>query len=333
MKNLIVLIFVILCTACSSGNGAEDFAPSCEVEVVFDPDALGDRGYNDMILYALQKAAYTRGFELTIHTPATHADGLHAYENWASASSADHSTKRLFIFASSSYADLIPASGFTPAAGADDAVLLFETDASLPGVATFELGLYGGAYAIGRMVSSIVDTGALLLANPVDRSIGDAAAGFSAGFRALLPEADVERAYLADASGEGYSDPAGAYRESHWLYQRNAFVFPLAGGSNMGVMQYTREYSRGIFTAGVDTDMSRYSTQVLVSLMKRLDLALDTYLSLWLDGEWTAGFTRYGLDSEFVGLQLSEYYEEVFSPELPGFIEEAIEKEYEYYRD
>ncbi len=324
MKLLKALAFAILCTACSC-SGVENLASdSYSVDVVFPPSGLGDSGYNDMTLYGVRRACRGRDVRLTIHQPSSVEAGWQAYVDWLEESPV--ADKRIFIFAGNDYEALLRASA--PQLEEGSTVVMFETDAPLENVSCFRLDAYGASWCLGKLIGRICDSAATLSANPHDANVARCREGFTDGFLDEMPDGECADYTISDTSG-GYNNPDKAYEMAYDLYVHHSFVFPLAGGSNMGVMRYTREYPRRIFTAGVDVDMSIYSGCVVASVVKRMDRVVENLLARWLAGTAPAAYARYGLDSDYVDLVPAEDYKEFFEPFMHGLKEEAITKELE----
>ena len=325
MRLLLFIAVFLCCAACSDEDrGPADLSGDYRVDVLFAPMSLGDGGYCDMILYGMQQASRKHGFRLDLHCPLSDADGWQVYKDWLKeAEGKGKEGKRLFVFASHIYEERLRKA--IPRLEDSRSVMLFETEREVENVRSFRLEMYGAAYCMGRLAAQLSRAAALMPANPEDRALEPCIEGFREGYL----EEDAGRMfgvhYLTDKTGEGYNMPDSAYRASKVLYQDYDFVFPLAGGSNLGVFQHTRENPKGIYTAGVDVDMSAWSTQVLASLTKRMDLALEDQLAAWMKGEKMAGTVCYGMDSGLVKVSVNKEYTDFFAPLLPG-LEEAGQK-------
>ena len=327
MKWNSVFIMLFLCVACSDGGDAEkELSDRFHVDILFSTSGLGDTGYNDAILYGIQQASMKHGFRLDFHQPMTVDAGWKCYQEWLD--KPDDAAKRLFIFASSDYEQILREN--SPSERENREVLCFESDSPIEHVASFRLNMYGASYYIGKLAGRIVPSAAALLANPFDALISESEEGFRAGFCSERETGNYDVFYLAEAGNEGYNLPDSAYRASFEIFQNYSFVWPLAGGSNNGVFRYTREYPKSVFTAGVDADMSAFSNGIICSLVKRMDLVLDDYLSCWMKGEQLPDFAVYGLDTDYIQVELSGNYLESLSELTTGLKEEAIEKEKQY---
>ena len=319
---------MFLCTACTKQGGTEELpSKRYEVDVLFSSSGLGDSGYNDIILYGIQQASVLHGLNLTMHLTDSINLGWTMYQQWL-ADGDSEDTLRMFIFAGNDYEAQLRQS--PPEAMEGKRVVLFETDTPIPNVYTFGLETYGAAYCIGMMAGEIVYSAGVLAANPVDSNLKHCIDGFRDGYTQRDSMADFAVHYLAEEQGMGYDMVDRAYRMSFELFLHHSFVFPLAGNSNMGVWRYMREYPGRIYSAGIDGDMSRFSYQIIASLVKRLDLAIEELIAAWLYGELANENVRYGLDTEFVEVAVAGEYKEFFAPLIEGLEQVAIEKEREY---
>ena len=324
--NFILIIIAFLCAACSKSSDTEEL-PSDElcVDVLFSTSGLGDSGYNDAILYGVQQASKKYGFKLNFHQPNTVEAGWKCYQEWQN--DTIDSAKRLFIFASSDYEETLRKN--IPSKRKNKDIIFFESGQPIENVASFRLNMYGASYYVGKLAGRIVNSAASLMANPYDGLITESEKGFRDGFTSEN-ENSYNVFYLSDAKNEGYNMPDSAYRVSYGMFLDYAFVWPLAGGSNSGVFRYTREYPKSVFTAGVDADMSPYSNCVICSLVKRMDLVLEDYLRSWVKGDRIPEFAVYGLDSNYIQVDIPVNYQESLSEMANGLKEDAIDKEKQY---
>ena len=327
---LLPLLFV--CVACSEEDGpagGQLVSARHKVDILFSPAGLGDSGYNDIILYGIQQSWKSHGFQLEMHLPGSLEVGWRNYETWLQ-EEAGPGMERLFIFASNDYEPLLRQNPPVPQEGKD--ILLFEAGSGLEHVQAFRLNMFGASYYVGRLASCIASSAAVVKANPYDANLTDAEEGFRQGFMAGGAGL-CETYYLADSPSGGYNSPDSAYYLSFDIYRNHPFIYPLAGGSNMRIYKYTREYPDWAYTVGMDGDMSSYSMRIICSLVKRLDLALEAYVSRWLSGGSWGGYEVYGIGSEYVDVSLSKNYADFLTPFTEGLEEEAVKKEEEYEKN
>lgn len=205
-KYIGLMLLTLLCAACSDDDGTgELLLPPQDVDILFSPSGVGDSGYNDIILYGVQQACSQHGFRLELHQPRSLEEGWQCYNEWKQE---DHpEMKKLFIFASNDYEDLLREE--PPKRQKDKDLLLLEADGELENMASFRLNMYGAAYYIGKLAGRMVPSAAVLKANPSDPVINEAEQGFKAGFLS-----EGEHPYgiycLADAPHQGYNLPDSA---------------------------------------------------------------------------------------------------------------------------
>ena len=267
---------------CSDNDSEDDAVATNVVEVVFSPSGFGDLGYNDIILTGLEEARKRLGFEVVMHVPASIEDGMAIYNQWAR--KAAPGERRLFIFATNQYESALRQSDVHPS-DANSTVLLYETHKPIDGVYTFRIGMYGAAYLIGAYTAltqkdEADSKAAVIAANPSDHNVDGAAQGFRDGFLEA-GGADATISYISDKEGDGYNMPDEAYALCNRLYESgHTFFFPVAGGSNKAVYQFSR--NQGVYTAGIDGDMSAYSGLMNCSLVKNIGSATNDFIAMWL---------------------------------------------------
>lgn len=329
---LLFLVAALLPASCSdteTDNAAEK-ANTCIVDVLYSPSGLGDAGYNDLSLTGITKACNDLGLALDVHQPATMEKGWEIYKAWLSEERAP-GERRLFIFAENGYADSLIA--HNPEEREGQTILLFETADSIPGVHTFFIDPYGASFMLGRLASLWGESpsAATLGANPYDKMVDRFVQGFKAGYLEGDSAHVFDQYYISTERGEGYNLPDRAYEMCDTICRDHDFIFPVAGGSNMGVLRYIRStYDYPSYIGGVDVDLSPYSTNVAASVVKGIDTLLGDLLKEWSAGKALPHFKRYGLDTGYPDLVFSRLYEEFFTPYTDGLKELATKREKEY---
>ena len=303
----IVLIGIL--SSCSKEDNTpidNNSIPSPIVTVFFSPNGLGDRGYNDNIAHGVNRSQETHGYRLNRICPTSLQEAERYMDAWLSA--LDNTTRRLLVLASEDYeamvvryADRIPD---------DDVnrVYLFESRSTDLPAYTFYLPFYGVCYQAGYLASLLpsMESAAVLCANNYARPIIDGRDAFAAGYNENC-NYPLDYIYLSD-SDEGYALADSTYRLSYTLHQLYDFVFPLAGGSVQGLLRYNREYPTSFYTAGVDVDISDYSTLVPYSAVKHIDKAVEQTINLWIEEIETPRQQRLDMEAGFTELVIAEHY-------------------------
>ena len=325
-----LVIAAVGLTACSDNDDVDATATRNVVEVVVSPSGFGDLGYNDIILAGLEESRQRLGFDLVMHVPASVDEGIAIYRRWAEKKGSGE--RRLFVFASNQYEAALRSLGVQPTTAASD-VLLFETDIPLSGAYTFRIGMYGAAYLIGAYTALTHKEetdykAAVLAANPFDSNVDGAAQGFRDGFLEA-GGADVTISYISDKDGDGYNMPDEAYALCKSQYESgHTFFFPVAGGSNKAVYQFSRNNLLG--TAGIDGDMSAYSGLMNCSLVKNIGSATNDFIALWLGKKEIPQHQDFLWQSGYVSVIYCHDWKETDAQGIETFKDKIIGKEEEY---
>ncbi|MFR9650101.1 MAG: BMP family ABC transporter substrate-binding protein [Rikenellaceae bacterium] len=328
--NIALLLLSLWIGGCSKDSlGVETPEVQNHVTILFSLSGVGDNGYNDLALTGVLTAQRDNDIELHLLYPTSQEEAGEFISDWVDYGSSE-GKKSLLILASSDYETLVEE--YIP----DDVlesrdVLLFESKNQELNVSKFMISMYGTSYLAGAITPVFGENAAVITANDFDSTINDAAQGFYDGF-IYGGGGGYVRESLSD-SWDGYAMSSEAYILTAELSKQASFIFPLAGGSNLGVFRYTRDYPDGIYTSGVDVDQAGYSTQVAFSVMKHLDLLLEDYIDMWLNDITLPRDKVYGMESGYIELSLSPNYQELCSDRYNTYINQAILKEQEYEGD
>jgi basic membrane protein A and related proteins len=122
--------------------------------------------------------------------------------------------------------------------------------------------------------------------------------GFIQGARDIDEEVEVLTSYTDD-----FGDPALGREQANAMFEQGAdIVYHVAGGTGQGVIEAAADANR--YAIGVDTDQDALAPgNVLTSMVKRIDVAVEETMTRWADGELTGGETlNFGLAEDGVGL-------------------------------
>jgi basic membrane protein A len=127
--------------------------------------------------------------------------------------------------------------------------------------------------------------------------------GYMQGARDINPKIDVKIAY-----SNNFGDPAIGHQMAKAMFDQGAsIVYQVAGGTGIGVIQAAKE--TGHYAIGVDTDQDGMAEgNVLTSMIKRTDLAVETVIKDYAAGKFPGGQTvTLGLAENGVGLSPMTY--------------------------
>ena len=338
----LVAIFCALAVICSCSPQSETSTAEASdtVTVIMSVGGNGDNGYNDLILSGAMRFYNEHEVGFSLQQPTDMNDVRTKLEKWVE-ETCNAGSREILLLASSDYKEWV-ADGELQLSENQQIVVFECTHEGLPeGVSSFRIGRYGAAYLAGCMAWESPEAH-IVAAWQGDALLTDAIDGFSDGYRNKSGnEATVH--YLA-TDYQGYSMPNEAYRLAKaW---NEAFVFPLAGGSNGGIYKYSRENQFSLLLiAGMDVDCADYSTRIPFSVTINIDDVVYNILNKWYRGEMLPGHIDYNLSTEgVIDIAVNEhffnriwawrdYYDSLdyWQKGYETFKEEAITKERAYY--
>jgi basic membrane protein A len=131
-------------------------------------------------------------------------------------------------------------------------------------------------------------------------------AGFAAGAKNIDPSVKVEVKYLTTPPDfTGFNDPTKGQTAASGIYDAGAdVIFAAAGGSGSGVFKAAK--AKGDLAIGTDSDQylsaaADVQSVIISSMIKRVDVAVTTFIDSVKDGSFKAGNTVFDLKSDGVG--------------------------------
>lgn len=330
------------CSGHEEDGAASAVAPAHAVTLMTSVGGTGDNGYNDLVLAgAMRFYGDHEDIGFSLQKPRDLADARAILDRWTQETAA-RPGETLLILASDSYRALLAEAA--PSLAPNQRILLFECagDDGLPqGVSTFRICRYGASYLAGAAAFESPEAH-IVAATDTEGLQRDAASGFTDGYRDASGNTAVVH-YLADGE-QGYSMPNEAYELAQNFGE--AFIFPLAGGSNSGLYKYTRDDEFTLqLIAGMDVDCSDYSTRVPFSLLVHIDRVVYGMLARWIKDGTLPRHTDYTLaDRDAIEVAANplflerayiflDYYldDEYWQKQLDKNYEAACRKEELYY--
>jgi len=331
MKKYLLLTLTLFLLSCNDKEEQGVETSNAQLVVLFSPNGLGDMGYNDLILQGLQTVRKERGeMESYFYTPENMEEAERIFSDWLSAET--NGQPSLFVLTTHDYEELaskcLQDMHQLPEG---KSVLLFESrnPDGLP-VSYFQISMYGASYLAGVTAANCtLGQPLIVLGNSNDASVWHAADGFEDGYISQTDSETVTVQALAD-DWSGYAKASETYQMMNEWTKNYGFIYSVAGGSNAGIYRYLREYPHGIYTAGMDTDQSALCSQIVGSMVKRIDLLIEDFIIQWLDTGTMPEQTMYGLESGYVDWVLAPSYKDAFQEIVKKERDTAIQKEKEY---
>ena len=315
------------------------------VTVIYDPDALGDMAYNDLIYAGVERAAGKYGLRTMQLSPRTREEGLSYLSSVMQQMCAETDTvRRLLVVAGSSYDDYVRSNNSRLEAHPRSDLLYFETTQPLSGKgSSVHINFYGAMYEAGAFTPIFSPEVLLVGANPQDASVATALAGFRDGFAKDYIEDDDEKkvfqVYLSQKAGEGYTIADSTalrlmYTQPWEAYTR--MIVPVCGGGGATFRRLAENTILSFKVMGMDRVV--LSTCSLYTAVKHSDNAVEHCIDQWLSAEGMPKHQTLGLADGFTEMEfhpvdksLLDLFNQMVPLELRQTIhKDAIEKEAQY---
>lgn len=320
-----VCLFTVFLTACSNSL---PFAPESNekasffsILTVYSPNGLGDQSYNDNIYRGFCETL--KGHEnlaIEAYTPTNFKDAENAIQRWFDEKNNPAITqfvkKRLLVLTNASYESLLKEHSDWQNTDKNEILWLDNRNQDSLNVYSRYIPLYGASHLAGQVIHELgVNKAACVLANPVLEPLEQSLEGFSEGFKKAGGKFDSDDIYyLATNADGGFNIANSLYQLSYKLDSAGyRFVLPVAGGSNAGILRYTREFadSNTFYTCGMDVDQQIYSKQVAFSIVKRMDLVVKNFVEKWLADSTLEKNKTYGLLDNYAEIVIADQFKNI----------------------
>lgn len=215
-----------------------------------------------------------------------------------------------------------------------------------------------GSFLLGVIAGLMTETNKIGFIGGVEGDvIGRFESGFAAGVASVNPEAGALLIPQGNATHGEFVSYAGNFSDTGMgkelaldMYGRGAdIVYHAAGGVGLGLFDAAQE--TGNYAMGVDSDQALIvpdkADVILVSMMKRVDVAVYDAVKAYIEGTFEGGMENLGLAEEAVGIsetihpdlqakpeileEVEAYTQKIVDGELvvPGTLEELKGFEYE----
>lgn len=304
MKKL--LLILLLCAALAS---CEKTAPepsiSHRIIAISSSNGIGDQGYVDVTVLGYERLYADLDPSAYMHICTPHSSEEANELIMSNIEKAKDGVPTLIICGGSDYVDIVERVRADKSLSAGNvSILLFEVNPLEPALNnlnyhTFLISAYGACYDAGQYVAGEgFETPLIWIANPIDRQLDIFRDGFSDGyFKVTGRRPEVQ--YLAE-DFRGYTMSEEAYQTMPQLSDKYDFIFPLIGGSNLGVYRYLRENPDGPHVAGMDVDQSRYADNIVGSVIKHTDRAIVDFVNDWIAGKPLPAHSTFDTSSGYI---------------------------------
>lgn len=344
------LLFFAACTKAPIYQPDPSDTPSTLplVTVIYDPGALGDMTYNDLIYEGVERAAIEHGLRTRQYSPNNLEEGIFFLSSlFDQMSDPADTTRQLLIVAGSSYDKLVRSNNKRLEANPRADLLYFETKEPLEGKgSSIHIRFYGAMYMAGAVTPLFSNEVLMVAANPYD--VHDAEEGFKAGFNSefshnLSDPISQDRTlfveYLADQPGQGYSiDDVTALHlmyEQPWSSYYTKTIIPLCGGAS-AVFRRLAENDGFFSFMGIDSVILSVSSSY--AAIKHSDQVVEECIGQWISEGGLPKHQSFGLDEYYTEMNfcpaesedMSVFFDILPGDTFPSLYREAVEKEAQY---
>ena len=326
-----IILIIGIFSACSKNEDLSMPKP-VYIYVLFTPESFCNMGYNDMTLKAIESLSHKYGYDYSFCVPESIEEGMDYYKDWCEMELDDNNSRSLFIFASNMYDEPL-ANASHPTDDPRKDILMFEVTKELPYAYTFAMTYYGASYMIGSFYINYLPVDFhIISANPYLYGLNEVADGFIAATEDAT-SGTVTINYISQSPGEGLNNDDTAYYKCKVVSMTagdNTQIFiPYAGMSNLGVYRFSQANHQ--LAVGVDCIDPNSFMCVYLSMNKRMDLALDDFFELWVEGKDVPRHRFYTLESGRVVVDVASIIGS-YSEDYDSLYIQAVAKEREYFQ-
>lgn len=196
----------------------------------------------------------------------------------------------------------------------------------LPNVQSITFKENEGSFLVGMIAGMKTESGKVGFIGGMDIPlIRRFQVGFKQGVEYVRDETDYVDNFVGTTPA-AWNDPIKASEMAKSQYARGVdIIFSAAGPSGLGVINAAKD--AGKLAIGVDSNQNHVQPGfVLTSMLKRVDLAVQTAMQEALNSEWQAGHRVMGLPEGGVDYAVDEHNADMISKEMRAALEDARAK-------
>lgn len=196
---------------------------------------------------------------------------------------------------------------------------------NLPNVRSVLFKEQEGSFLVGVIAARMSRSGKVGFVGGMDSPlIRRFACGYAQGIRYAKPETVLFQNMVGD-NDAAWDDPIKGALTARSQIDRGAdIIYHAAGATGIGVLQAAAD--AGKFGIGVDSNQNElHPGQVLTSMLKRVDHAVEAVLDEASEGRWSAGFISLGLKEGGIGWALDDNNRPLIAPETEAAVRKATD--------
>ena len=290
------------------------------IGMAYDIGGRGDQSFNDSAAAGLDKAVADYGIDSQELEPT--AGGENREENLRLLAEAGYPLNFAIGFA---FADGVIA---TAPDFPDVGFGIIDSVVDMPNVASMVFAEHEGSALVGAAAALKSETGIIGFIGGVNVGlIHKFEAGYRFGAEFIDPDIEILVQYLTEPPDfAGFNDPAAGNVAANAMYEQGAdVVYHAAGGSGAGLFTAAKETSEAtgtkVWAIGVDSD--QYNTAgedvqeyILTSMIKRVDVAIYTTITNFLNDGNQSGVLVFDLAADGVGYSTTGGFVDDIVPQL-----------------
>jgi basic membrane protein A and related proteins len=315
-----------------------------KIGLLYDITGRGDRSFNDAAAAGLDKAKTAVGATGTESTPSSDGDRAERLAGLESAGQ-DYIIGVGFLWQNAIQEaavknpdqkyGLIDAVAVDTKGTPDDA----SDDVVLTNVKSMTFAEEQGSFLVGAAAALKSKSGHIGFVGGVETDlIKKFEAGYVAGAKAVNADIQVDVQYITQPPDfTGFNDPAKGKEIATSMYSDGAdVVYAAAGGSGLGVIQAAADTGKQgeVWAIGVDSDQynlvdANLQPYVLTSMLKKVDVAVDSSIEALANGEWRGGAEVFDLKVGGVDYSTSGGFLDDIKSQLDDYKQQIIDGEIE----
>ncbi len=308
-----IVVFLIFTCSCEK---IQDMRPpdqpeimdsaSIRVSVVYPGDCLGDSSYCDVLYNGVQKAKIGLGVDITEMESNA--------ETWEMRLQEAAHTSDLVI--TSGYQMTDPVSRVAPEFP-DVIFVIFDAAVDLPNVASFTYRVSEGTFLLGAIAGLKTETGKVGYIGGADVPfIHEFEAGYVAGVKAVNPDAEIIKGYVADNEQGFYQPEVGEIIATTQYGLGVDVIYTMADQSGFGVVEAAK-LAEGRYVIWNYIDITDLAPGVILSgLRVGIDDSVYNVIQWFAAGDLMTGVRSLGLVEGRVDYMLGEGNKDLLSEEL-----------------
>ncbi len=298
LYTLLLLFMMTIASGSLFATEAQNTGAGISVAIVYSTGGLGDQSFNDAA-FAGKERAEAKYPDLVVEQvePETVTEINQFIESFA-----NNGTFDLIIAIGFSAADGVNASAV---AHPNQKFMIVDSVVDQPNVASITFKEHEGSFLVGAMAAMTTQTGKLGFLGGLDIPlINKFRYGYEQGAKYIDPSVSVSVAYSPNPENP-WGDLAGGESVAEgFLDQGIDIIYAAAGGTGLGVFEAVAKKEKGeAYAIGVDSNQDHLKPgYILSSMIKKVDVAVETQIDAIVAGTWTAGAQELGLKEDGVDI-------------------------------